>query len=222
MESWIAPQAPLSVSAQSLSQTLALCIDRSVQRFVDSGELGSLEALLAPDVVVRCPATLIVGFECIGACLARLHSDHQELKVETEHFTAARLHTVVFHVTAKLKQSTGRVRLTSTVTLAAREGKVVELWVNADINRAAEAAGSRSSDVDAQVPAEPWAAQWRLTRREQSVAKLAMLGLRDKEVAAALSVEPASATRYLRNVMRKAGARARWELAERAGVVCLG
>ena len=199
-------------------------IDQSVARFAASGDLEPFTELFDRLVVMHCPEFTVIGRECVLAMVQSVRHEYSHIVVVCEYFSGTQLNTVVVRLTGSPRQAkqNPEIGLTAAVTMALDDNRITALWVTGGTSSPASSGRGSETDGSSEPDAAAWAKTWHLTRRELSVARLAMRGMRDKEIAANLNLAPASASRYVRNVMRKAGVRARWELVQRAGIICIG
>lgn len=177
--------------------------------------------VFTPDVVLHCAAGDIHGVDALKVALFDLHA-LQDLagrfvtKLENDQLIATyvlqgRHSRLLFG-----SEPTGLLlEIEGIVTMRTAGACIAELWHTAAVNHVDRPAPRTLSS-------KAWARRWGLTLRETLVAELAMLGHGDKQIAAQLELAPASVSKYLRRVLRKAAVRSRASLAERAGVVLLG
>lgn len=209
---------------QLASPAFARRVDRSLQRFVADGDVGALAELLAPEVVVRFPGAVVVGRDCVLSLLDQVRTEYIQIELETEHFTAPRLHTMCLRLTGRPRHtvSCDQVTLIGVVTLAPYQDKIGAIWANGGLSSPSGPVRTETPRARFERAIAECAQRWSLTRRELNVTKLVMQGMRDKEVAESLRLAPASTTKYLRNVMRKSGVTARWQLIQQAAIVRTG
>ncbi len=133
---------------------------------------------------------------------------------DVEHVRHSEHHTVLFWMRVEENStSSGQFQLAAAITFELEEGAAVRGW-----GTAARGSTHTTTPQDGRV----WTERLQLTPRETSVAELAVFGLRDKEIAARLLLQPTSVAKYMRQVLRKAGVRNRCELPVGAGVLRIG
>ena len=190
-------------------------LEQAVSAWVEQADQSALLSLCDDRVVVDAPGERRVGVHQVSALLA--HPDRSGLlTVLMNHFAKAPFYTVAARLECRFPAPASLVRAYAlAATFLLRESRVVRIWLNAP------GLFSSTGHASDRVPRRDWTC-WKLTPREQSVAHLVMQGRRDKEVAQQLGLSPRSVAKYLQSILRKSGATARWELAERAGIVRVG
>ncbi len=177
------------------------------------GEVERSSEAFAPDVVLHGASGETRGVDALNAVLGELRAlEDRDGRFTLEaggdqlvaRYELRGRHTRTLFGVAPTEQL---IELQGIVTMRTAGERIVEIW----------------HTVSAQAPdTRAWARRWGLTLSEARVAELAMAGHGDKQIAAELALAPASVSKYLRRILRKAEVPSRAALAERAGLVRLG
>jgi len=211
---------PAVAPRASLATGKAAALELLLSAWLEGTDADVWRRIVHENAVLHHPSGTLTSPSRIVAKLAAVRALVKRFDVELLHFGEPELsqqsfHTAVVRGHARTPAAVeARPGFELTVTLAFEAGRVCAAWVNYHSHQASPQAASEAS--------RDWPRGWRLTPRESSVARLAVRGLRDKQIAAALGLETSSVTTYLRRVLRKAQVSARWQLPLKSGVVSIG